>query len=1008
MPKVDPYIPALNAGEFSPRMVARTDFNKYPLGAARAENVLFLPQGGLARRPGTRYIGEVKDSSVQTRHLPFVFSTDPANSQAYIIEAGNNYFRFYRNKAQIVVADTDAAISNGTFTSNITGWDDRSSGGTAAIAHGTAGPVTEGTLANPQVQVIGHGDSATEGLSLGMKFLNSTAGTIASVKIEVTTVNAAFNAVAALYSDNSGNPGTQIGSDSDTVALSSTGVKEFSFSTQPSVSAATSYWIVITDTTADGTGDVNISLCADQGSNFASGRDDTITDIADASGSVGAAYDWRMDILVETSSTEGVLSLVGDSGEIASAEQDVTTTDTDQEHVLTFKVNGAPGDTIVLRIGEVSEGGGILNDLELGVGWHAIAFTPTVSPFYVQFQNSQAKTVSIDDVALIDDAAVELVTPYTTAELAALKVAQTADVMYIYHPDHATMKLERRGHTTWSLVEVAWEDGPWLDQNDTATTFTPAATTGFGITVTATSVTGINGDQGFLSGDVGRLVRIKNGTDWGYAVIVSVDGPTEVTVDVQSDFADTTANAAWRLGAWSGTTGYPAGGAFFEQRLLAWSTRGSIDAKPQSFWLSQSADLENMRPDSLEGSAIEVQDDDALDFTIAADQVNVILWMSSGSQLVLGTSGGEWVVQSDGPNLTPTDIDVKRSTTYGSTDIVPVRVSHVVLFLDRSGRRLREFAFNFDTNDFRSPDMTILADHILVGGVTEMAYQQSPDSLLWCVRGDGQLVVLTYLREQNVVGWARQIVGGSFSSGDAVVESVATIPGNTTNSTEDEDEVWIIVKRTINGNTVRYVETVEPLFEGPFPDHYDSESDLDTAVLAVQDLAHYVDSAITYDSTATTSITGLDHLEGETVKVLADGAVRPDATVSSGAITLATSASTVKVGLGYDHKYKSLKLAYGNPAGSAVGKTKRIHGLTFVMLHSLRLKYGSDFSDLREKDFREVADEMDTAVPLFSGEDFVDFPGEYGEDPRIVLSDDVPAPFFVLAMAPEMKTNQPL
>ncbi|KKK79222.1 hypothetical protein LCGC14_2835680, partial [marine sediment metagenome] len=146
--------------------------------------------------------------------------------------------------------------------------------------------------------------------------------------------------------------------------------------------------------------------------------------------------------------------------------------------------------------------------------------------------------------------------------------------------------------------------------------------------------------------------------------------------------------------------------------------------------------------------------------------------------------------------------------------------------------------------------MTRLAQHITRGGIVEMDFQQEPDSLVWAVRSDGQLLSMTFRREEDVVGWTRHIIGGSFSTGDAVVESVAVIPGENgagqTQSSENRDEVWVTVKRTINGSTVRYVEVFERDYETG-----DDEED-----------SYYADSIITYDGVATSTITGLDHLEG--------------------------------------------------------------------------------------------------------------------------------------------------
>ncbi|NIA72548.1 hypothetical protein HBA54_28595, partial [Pelagibius litoralis] len=236
-------------------------------------------------------------------------------------------------------------------------------------------------------------------------------------------------------------------------------------------------------------------------------------------------------------------------------------------------------------------------------------------------------------------------------------------------------KLERRGNTTWSLVEVAFADGPYLDENTVSgQTLDPSAVSGNGITITAV------GHSPFVDGDVGRLIRLRPSGEPGYAIITEVVSPEQVRADVKRVFANANATGNWSLGAWSADRGHPSAVSFFEQRLVWANTR----AQPQSFWMSQSGDLENMRPDSFEGGATEVQDDDGLDFTIAADQVNAIRWMSPGRQLILGTSGGEWSVTSDGPVVTPLDIQVRRESTNGSANILPVRISSIVLFVQRA------------------------------------------------------------------------------------------------------------------------------------------------------------------------------------------------------------------------------------------------------------------------------------------------------------------------------------
>lgn len=998
MPRANPIQSAFNAGEIGPRLAARVDFAKYQNAGARVENLIPLPQGGLARRPGTRFIAPAQDHAKRSRLIPFEFSTE----QAYVLEGCDGCFRFFRNKGQLVVSDTDAVISNGNLDTDLTDWDDRSSGG-ASVAQELLNAESIDTLQFATIASRFWGDAASAGRKhIGLQFTAAANGSVASASISINAHTTDLLAEATLWTDNAGSPGVQVGLASAQININTPGTYTFIFSTKPAVTASTTYWIVFGDTSS--TGIVGIDFCADQGSDFASGSADTITAITDVGpgGIPLAGEELRSRVLIETATSNGVLALIGTGSDIAAAEQVVATTNIGQEHVLRFRVIGAPGDTISVRIGNTSEGDQVLAETEAKTGFHSIAFTPEMSPFYVQFRNAASKTIYVDDVALVGSGAaaaapLELTTPYRESDLQTLKWAQSADVMYFAHPDHPPHKLERRGNTTWSLVEVDFDDGPYLDENTTGTmTLNPSAATGVGITISAV------GHSPFSTNDVGRLVRLRPSGDPGYAVITEFISPEQVKADVKRDFGNANATANWRLGAWSAGRGYPSVVTFFEQRLVWANTK----SQPQSFWMSQSGDLEKMRPDSFEGGTIEVQDDDGLDFTIAADQVNAIRWMSPGRQLILGTSGGEWSVTSDGPVLTPLDLTVRRESTNGSANILPVRISSIVLFVQRAKRKLREFVFSFETDGFRTPDLTILADHISESGIREVIYQQEPDSQVHCLREDGVLATLTYRREQDVVGWSRHLLGGSYQGGHAVIESMAAIPGGPAAGSENLDEAWVAVMRTINGATYRSVEVFEPPFEGPNPESFANELAFDAAVLAAQSKAFYVDAGLTYQGAPTLTLTGLDHLEGETVAVLVDGALHPDRVVTGGSVSLETPASTAHVGLPYRHVFTSLKLASGAAVGTAVAKIKRVHGVALVLLHSLGIRIGPSLDKLEDVPLREVKDAMDKAVPLFTGERYVSFDGDYERDARIVIAGDAPLPFTLLAAAPELKTNE--
>ena len=499
----------------------------------------------------------------------------------------------------------------------------------------------------------------------------------------------------------------------------------------------------------------------------------------------------------------------------------------------------------------------------------------------------------------------EITTPYTTAQLFDLKFAQSADVMYITHPEHEVEKLSRTAHTAWTLTDVDFTNGPYMDANITTTTLNPAShTVGTGVAVVASAVTGINSGSGFLSTDVGRLLQF--GT--GYGKITAVADTLNFTMEILEDMGSSTASTNWSLGSFSDTTGHPSCVTFFEQRLVFAGTT----SQPQTIFFSKSGDYENM--DANIGGT--VADDDAIIYTIASNQVNAIRFMTATRTLIIGTAGGEFTVSGGGTDnaITPTNILIKKQSNHGAANVDAIAVGNATLFLQRAKRKIRELAYNFDVDGYIAPDMTILAEHISEGGLTQMAYQQEPNQIIYAVRGDGELIGLTYQREQQVTAWHRHIFGGVFGAGNAVCESVAVIPTDDT-----EYEVYVIIKRTINGATRRFVEYIN---------NFDfTETDNTTF--------NFLDSALAYSGSAVTTISGLDHLEGQTVSVLANGATHPDKTVSSGSITLDRSSTNVKVGLSYSSILQTMRLDAGSQNGTSQGKTKRIYEITIRLMSLL-------------------------------------------------------------------------
>mgnify|MGYP003649588819 CR=1 FL=1 len=729
-------------------------------------------------------------------------------------------------------------------------------------------------------------------------------------------------------------------------------------------------------------------------------------------------------------------------------------------------------------------------------------------------------------------AIVEIPTSYLEAEIFDLRFAQSADTLFTVRENHEPAKLTRTSHTDWSINDIEFQDGPFLELNTTATTLGLSATTG-SVTVTASAVVGINSGDGFKTTDVGRLIRWKDAAgNFTWLKITAFTDTTHVTATINGpDASATTATVDWRLGAWSATTGFPSLVTFFEDRLWFFASTDN----PQTIWASKASDFENFAPTDAGGT---VADDSAITFTLGTDQVNKVVWVSSGKKLALGTPGGEFTVgsSSSSGSVTPTDIQVLRETTQGSSGIEPVRVGPSVLFVTRHRKKVHEFAYRFDYDQFQAPEMTLLADHIAQKKIKETAFSIEPNSIYWAVLDNGHLIGMTYERAQEVIGWHRHLIGGTFSSDSfAHCESVAVIPG------DDQDEVYLICKRTINGAQKRYIEFIEDeflpetatsadtaffvdsgaTFNQPITISAATQADpvvvtatghglsngntvriksvfgmtelnnkrffvMSSATNTVQLTATDNPKGITaatqanpcvvtsaghglvngekigildvegmtqlngliytvanktdntfeltginstgfgaytaagsiyhaIDSTAFTpylsggelhllvsTITGLGHLEGQTIQIVGDGSVQPTKTVSSGAVTLETPAAVIHLGLGYTTKIETLRPEAGSAEGTSQGKPKRIFEVIYRFHETLGAQFGSDLDDLDEILFRKATDVMDAVPPLFSGDKIEEFPGDWDTDGKQFIIQEQPYPLTLLSVISRM------
>ena len=547
--------------------------------------------------------------------------------------------------------------------------------------------------------------------------------------------------------------------------------------------------------------------------------------------------------------------------------------------------------------------------------------------------------------------------PYTTADLPTLRWVQSRDQLYLFHASYQTRILTRLDHDDWTVELFAPDNGPFLDENlDVAQTIQASAVSGSGITLTATGFTFDAGHAGALYkiasedlsdvekwvGNVdyvdGKKIRAngnvyenvsgatrnsgpnipshdagdeKAGSDgttdyvtWrylhsGFGIVritaVAVGGAT-ATADVLSRLPDdvvSAATAAWNEGAWSDYRGWPAIGGFHEQRL----TTAGAPGDPLALHFSQSADFANF--DLADGAGA-----DAISFTLPTVQGDGISWLRSSTALFIGTIAQEHVVRAsrNGEALTATNINRSAVTDEGSANIEPVQIADAILFVAGDRSRLIEMGFDPNANSelgFQATDIDRFSRHIARRGIREIVWHRNPWRVAWLRLADGGLGAISYRRKEGLIAWTDCAMAGGF------VESLAVSP--TTDS--GADELWMIVRRTIMGSTRRYVERLAPAFD------YDLET---TAANAFQ-----VDSGLPFDlGSPSATLTGLAHLEGETVTGVGDGLPLTPAVVSGGQVTFDRAVSAGCVGLAFEVVIEPVSPETNLRDGPSVGRRR--------------------------------------------------------------------------------------
>ena len=455
---------------------------------------------------------------------------------------------------------------------------------------------------------------------------------------------------------------------------------------------------------------------------------------------------------------------------------------------------------------------------------------------------------------------------------------------------------------------------------------------------------------------VGAYARING----GLARITSVTSDTVAAAVVVQQLTGTAAaqQDAWALEfpVWNAVDGYPRTGTLWEQRLLA----AGSPRFPQAVWGSRTGERFNF--------ARGVADDDAFQFTIPSDEVNPIAFLASARTLVALTLGGEFTLQGgiEKP-ITPTNVQIRSRSNHGCALVRPVRVGREEVFVQRSARKVRGLSYNATNDDYMAPDITTLAEHVTASGISELAFQRSPEPWLFALRADGVLAICTYeMQDENVVAWVLR----STSTGDAF-ESVATLP-----DTDGNETAWVIVRRTIGGLTRRYMERFQS--------------------------AAYSDAEVVASSgTATATWGGLSHLEGRAVDVVGDGSYAGRYTVSGGAVTLDRAVSAVRIGLPFTTRVALLTPELQMGEGSAQGNSMRIGEVTLRFLETIGGRINGQIIPTRTLDTATLDAAPETTIGLERMETL----GWDRGEAELVIEQDAPLPFHLLNVVRKVTVN---
>ena len=585
---------------------------------------------------------------------------------------------------------------------------------------------------------------------------------------------------------------------------------------------------------------------------------------------------------------------------------------------------------------------------------------------------------------------VAMTTPYAFAELHDISFAQSGDIVYLAHAAHPLRKIMRHGHTDWRTQEVSFAP-PLYPPSTIVSLFSSGSGGTYTLRYKVACVDGkgqvsgaskvdcssakhpsdwVVGEHALLTwfpvaGAESYLVYREEGGVYG---LIGVADGQERTPQGQVLFRDerfaVNAKDTPREPLNPFTQGnHPGLVAFHQQRLVL----GAPRLQPQTFHASRTGSYEDF------SKSKPLKDDDALEFTLASGRIDAIQWIAAFGDLLLGTAGGEYkAIGPDQGAITPSSINVREQSFWGSAHLRPLIIGNSVLHVQRQGSRVRDLTYSLERDGYAGNDLSVLASHLFINRlIVQWDYQQAPGSVLYLVRDDGMMLALTYMREHEIWGWSRIATQGKF-------RSVAVTAGN------KEDTVYCVVERTINGHSRWYLECFAPRWHEAYG----------------IDAAFFVDCGIRYEGEATTTLSGLEHLEGALVSVLADGSPQPLLRVANGCVTLASPTRNAVIGLPYRASLCPQTPEADAQDGATLGRVRTYGNSRIRFEASVGGSYGPNPETLYN--FPMIPDEYGKSFQPFTGDASFNPDIGYSAEGALWFVQDLPLPFTIVAVTLEV------